>query len=197
MKSSAIRKYRADDKENLRYICRETAGEYFRKSERLMDAVPIIYSDYFTENEPENIFVIADADDKAVGYIICSSDYDGFLRKMHKKYMPQAVKCHAAMLPVCIGYMAAMRRNGRKNCTHLHIDILPDYQHMGLGTQLINELRKHLYSKGIKNLGVNSIDRNESAYKFYRKYGFSEKYHLIGSLYSLTISTEIGTEADK
>lgn len=195
MDSVKIRKYRPDDKDNLRYICRETAGEYFRKSEKLLSAVPVIYSDYFTENEPENIFVIADADDKASGYIICSSDYDGFMKKMHKTYIPKAVKTDIGMLPVCFGYMAAMRRGGRKNSTHLHIDILPEYQHMGLGTELIDTLRNHLREKGIKKLSVNTIDRNESAYKFYMKYGFKENLHLVGSIYSLTIPTE--TEAWK
>lgn len=191
MDSVKIRKYQSKDKENLRYICRETTGEYFRKSEKLMDAVPIIYSDYFTENEPDNIFVVADSSDNAVGYIICSSDYDGFMKKMRRTYIPKAVKAHVGMLPVCTGYMAAMLRGGRKNSTHLHIDILPDYQHMGLGTELIDTLRNHLNEKGIKNLSVNTIDRTESAYKFYMKYGFKENSHLVGNIYSLTIPTEV------
>lgn len=195
MSEVCIRKYKTEDKENLRYICRETAGEYFRKSEKLLDAVPIIYSDYFTENEPENIFVIADGDDRAVGYIICSSDYGLFMKQMHKKYIPQAVKCHIGMLPVCLGYFTAMRYDGRKNGTHLHIDILPEYQHKGLGTELINTLRNHLYEKGIDRLSVNTIDRNESAYKFYMKYGFRENKHYFGSLYSLTIPTKTEVRA--
>ena len=194
---SRIRKYRPEDKERLRYICRETAGDYFKKSERLLDAVPIIYSDYFTENEPENIFVVTDDSDAAYGYIICSTDADGFMKKMRKTYIPRALRCHTGMLPVCTGYMAAMVRNGRANSTHLHIDILPELQHMGFGTQLIDELRNHLNRMGIKNLSVNTINRNESAYKFYMKYGFKENTHYFGSLYSLTIPTEIRTEAKK
>ena len=185
-----IRKYRDADKENLRYICRETAGDYFRTDEKILNAVPVIYSDYFTENEPENIFVIADKDDKAVGYILCSTDYELFKKKMTGKYIPAAVKASMKMAPVCLGYMTAFLTNGKENSTHLHIDILPDYQHMGLGSQLIDELRDHLAAKGIKKLSVNTIDRTESAYKFYMKYGFIENRHYVGSLYSLTIPTE-------
>lgn len=190
MNSCTIRKYKDGDKENLRYICRETAGEYFLKSERLHDAVPVIYSDYFTENESENIFVLADGDDKAVGYIICSTDCRLFYKKMQSVYVPRAVREHVGMLPVCIGYLAAMRRGGKKNSVHLHIDILDDYQHMGYGTQLIDALRAELYSRGIENLSVNTIDRGESAYKFYMKYGFKENIHLIGNIVSLTIPTK-------
>ena len=191
MKSCKIRKYRIGDKENLRYICRETAGEYFLKSERLHDAVPVIYSDYFTENEPENIFVLADENDKAVGYIICSADDRLFYKKMQSVYVPRAVRVHAGMLPVCLGYLAAMRRGGKKNSVHLHIDILDEYQHMGYGTQLIDALRAELHNRGIENLSVNTINRGESAYKFYMKYGFRENIHLVGDIVSLTIPTEM------
>ena len=195
--SCEIRKYRPEDKEALRHICLETAGDYFRRNEKTFNAVPIIYSDYFTENEPENIFVIDDGNGTAVGYILCSTDCDGFRKKMLAKYIPRAVKAGAGMLPACIGYSFAHLVNGRKNAVHLHIDILPDYQHMGLGTKLIDTLRKHLYNKGIDRLSVNTIDRNEPPYKFYTKYGFKENRHYIGSLYSLTISTCMKAEAKK
>lgn len=184
-----IRKYKASDKENLRYICRETAGDYFRTDKKILNAVSVIYSDYFTENEAENIFVIADKDNNAVGYILCSTDYELFKKKMRGKYIPDAVKTSIKMLPVCLGYMTAFLTNGKENSTHLHIDILPDYQHIGLGSQLIDTLRDYLCEKGITKLSVNTIDRTESAYKFYMKYGFKENRHYVGSLYSLTIPT--------
>lgn len=185
---SGIRKYEPRDKESLRYICRETAGEYFRKTPEMLYAVPVIYSDYFTENEPENIFVVTDDADNAVGYIECSSDADKFSSKM-PVYMKKARKQSRAMLPCCIGYFTAWKMNGRKNSVHLHIDILPEYQHCGYGTKLIDALRQHLHENGIERLGVNTIDRGAPAYKFYRKYGFTELRHYTGSLYSLTIGT--------
>lgn len=42
-----------------------------------------MFNDYFTECEPEYIFVIANEMDEAVGYIICSTNYEKFM-KMHK-----------------------------------------------------------------------------------------------------------------
>lgn len=185
-----IRKYRADDKEQLRFICKETAGSYFRKSARMLEAVPIIYSDYFTENEPDNIFVIADKNDTAAGYIICSSDVRDFRKKMIKTYIPRAVKMSFSMLPACVGYLGAHIVSGKKNGVHLHIDILPEYQHKGYGSKLIDALRKHLHSIGVPLLCVNTIDKGESAYKFYIKYGFSENKHYVSDICSLSISTE-------
>ena len=186
---AGIRKYRAEDKERLRFICKETAGEYFRKSARMLEAVPIIYSDYFTENEPENIFVLADENDAAAGYIICSSDVGNFTKKMMKTYIPRAVKASVRMLPACVGYLGAYIVSGKENGVHLHIDILPEYQHKGFGTKLIDTLRAHLSSRGFPVLCVNTIGRSEPAYKFYTGYGFSENLHYVSDIVELSIPT--------
>lgn len=54
---------------------------------------------------------------------------------------------------------------------HLHIDILPPYQRVGLGRKLIDifldQMRKH-NSKGI-HLGM--VSSNEGAERFYRRMG--------------------------
>lgn len=184
-----IRKYQPSDKERLRFICRETAGDYFKKSEKLLNAVSVVYSDYFTENEPENIFVVANDENIAVGYILCSTDSKKFFTQMQKKYAPIATRKSIGMLPVCLGYMLALRYEGKENSTHLHIDLLPECQRMGLGTRLIDTLRHYLAQKGIPNVAVNTIERSSSAYKFYKKYGFKENKHYFGGLVSLTIST--------
>ena len=75
-----IRKYKESDKERLRYICRQTAGADFQKSDKRLNAAVIIYNDYFTENEADNIFVLADESDTPVGYILCSTDYEKYKR---------------------------------------------------------------------------------------------------------------------
>jgi len=185
-----IRKYRTGDKENLRHICIETAADFFRKSDRLMNSVPTLYNDYFTENEPDNIFVVDDGDGNAVGYIICTSDTKGFLKKLSKSYFPRAVKSDLMMVLPCMAYFCTMLVEGKKNGVHLHIDILPEYQHRGFGTKLIDSLRVHLYEKGIPAVSVNTIDRKSSAYKFYIKYGFKENLHYAGNIVSLVIPTK-------
>lgn len=63
-----IRKYIPSDKPKLRYICKQTAEGIFKHSEKTLEAAAIIYNDYFTENESDNIFVLADDNDNAVGY---------------------------------------------------------------------------------------------------------------------------------
>ncbi len=186
-----IRKYFPEDREYLRNICILTAGDFFRKSENLLNAVPLIYNDYFTENEPENIFVLSDENNIPAGYIICCADTAKFSQLLRKKYMPAAIKTDRGMLPACIGYLYTLHTSGKKNPVHLHIDISPEYQHCGYGSKLIDQLREHLYLSGINELHVLSVDKKSPAFRFYIKYGFSVYKHYTKNLVSLVISTEI------
>ena len=62
-----VRKYEAKDREDIRNVCKVTAGEFFQKNEKRLEAAAVLYNDYYSDNEPENIFVLADEDDRAVG----------------------------------------------------------------------------------------------------------------------------------
>lgn len=185
-----IRKYRPADREALRKICMETADKSLKKSRRLLNAVPLIYNDYFTDCEPENIFVAADENDIAVGYIICASDTKRFLREMRRRYMPAAAKQHPEMLFVALAYVAAVLRHGKNYPAHLHIDILPDYQHVGAGTALIDALRAHLSEHGVDTVYINSMTYDTPAYGFYKKYGFTEAGKLGFGFFTLAVSTD-------
>lgn len=187
---AAIRKYRPSDREALRAICRETSDESFHKSERLLSAVPLIYNDYFTDCEPDNIFVAADENDVAQGYVICASDTKNFKRQMLKKYIPRAAAAHPAMLPVALAYLAGVYRHGKNYPAHLHIDILPALQRQGAGTALIDALRRSLAEKGVKTVYINTMTRDTSAYGFYRKYGFREAGNIGFGFFTMAIGTE-------
>ena len=53
-----IRPYRPADRDRLRQICRETAAKPFQRTGRTLEAVTLIYNDYFTAYEPDHIFVL-------------------------------------------------------------------------------------------------------------------------------------------
>ncbi len=184
-----IRKYKETDKSQVQYICKATAGEFFSKNEIILNALPLVYNDYFTENEADNIFVLSD-DGKAVGYILCSSDYRSFMKKMRKIYLPKIRKQSLFLYAVAVGYLATMVLATAEYGTHLHIDLLPEYQHMGYGSQMIDVLRKHLSAKGIETLSVNVIERNSDACKFYVKCGFEKNKTFTKDLISLKINTK-------
>ena len=168
----SIRKYKASDKEQLRFICKETTGEENKKNADLLESIPIIFNDYFTEYEPENIFVAVNDEDKAVGYVICSTDIPLFRKKMLQEFRKRVKSVYPPSLPLLYATVIAVYITKKKYRTHLHIDLLPETQRQGLGTMLINNLAAHLKNKGIKHVSVMTISKKSMGYKFYKKYGF-------------------------
>lgn len=181
-----IRHYRESDKEDLRYICRATAGKEWSSTKKTLQAVTIIFNDYFTEQEPENVFVLADDNDKAVGYILCSTDYKKYMKLNRTIYKKRARKV-GFIFPITLDGILFLLWTIRKRPVHLHLDILPDYQRQGWGTKLINTLCDHLRSKGINHLSIYGMDKNSAGYKMYTKYGFKEIIHYSKNNVSLSI----------
>ena len=56
-KEPFVRKYVSSDADAVRSICIETANPTFKKNKKVLECVPIIYNDYFTQQEPENICI--------------------------------------------------------------------------------------------------------------------------------------------
>ena len=86
-----IRKYRESDRDDVRKICHltATAPAYVKNPE----LVATLYADYYTEFEPDGIFILArDEDDVAVGYILSSLDYKTFVKTFTKYVMPRVRK---------------------------------------------------------------------------------------------------------
>lgn len=52
---------------------------------------------------------------------------------------------------------------------HLHIDLLPECQHQGIGSRLIKTLADHLRRQRIKGLMLNVANDNKNALRFYEK----------------------------
>lgn len=181
-----IRKYKPSDKDRLRYICKETTGEENKKNPALLDSIAVIFNDYFTEYEPDNIFVATDENDTAVGYVICSTDISLFRKKMMTEFSKRVKKTYPASLPMLYATVIAVYITPKKYRTHLHIDLLPEAQRQGLGTRLIDSLVSHLKEKGFRNVSVMTISKNSMGYKFYTKYGFRKVYGITPDRITMT-----------
>ena len=129
--------------------------------------------DYYIEQEPQNCFVIADDNDNAVGYILCSENMKRYIRAM-TPYRAAIRKMGLMQYLFAWGETVAHFPASKKCKAHLHIDILPEYQHKGLGTKLINTLTAHLKAKGIDSVMLVVNGSNINAIKFYKKNGFKE-----------------------
>lgn len=169
----SIRKYRETDKEQLRFICKETAWDSYKTDPNKLESVPILYNDYFTEQEPEYVFVIANQDDVAKGYIICSADYEKFVRLMTTEYTDRLMKVAPAEKVLLDGFLPCLEKI-KDRPVHFHMDMLPECQRKGLGTKLIYTLCAALKQDGYTNLSACSVSRSAASYKLIMKLGFEE-----------------------
>lgn len=159
-----IRPYRPADRDRLRQICRETAAKPFQKTGRTLEAVTLIYNDYFTAYEPDHIFVLADESDRAVGYILCAADYRGFVHCYRTTYLRRVLRTAPDQAAGLLGYLWCLGKI-KNRPVHFHLDILPPYQRQGWGTRLMDTLCRHLRERGVDYLSCCGVSRNSAGYK--------------------------------
>ncbi len=175
-----IRKYQPKDKENLRKICIETS-KLPTETKTQRDFLTVMYNDYYTENEPDNIFVAVNEDDEAVGYILCGENFYDFYDIMKKFYLPEVKEMGFSFYVAGLSEILLHKAFSRKYPAHLHIDILDVCQGQGVGTRLMTELKVHLKSKKINNVMLSCGMGNKQAIKFYLKNDFKIIKNVLGS----------------
>ena len=167
-----IRPYEPKDKENVRNVCLYCDGyEEFREDTK--NFLFATYCDYFTEKEPHNCFVAANDNDEAVGYIICAENFDTFFKCFNEEYFTRiGEECKNERYYASTAYVYHKEYKDSYPA-HLHIDILQEYQRMGLGHRLMDTLITHLKKKGVKGLMLTVAKHNNKGLAFYQKYGFT------------------------
>ena len=181
-----IRPYEAKDKETLTDICKETAWESYKKDPQKLATVPINFLDYFLEYEPSHVLVAADSDDRAVGYIECTTSYSHFVKTTKQVFFPRLEAVDPSQIPFEKRFLFALHFI-RRWPAHLHINLTAEYQHQGLGTKLIDVLIDQLKKEGFTRLAICGVERGSASYGFYRHYGFKEIWVYSPKLVSLGI----------
>lgn len=170
---ATVRSYNEKDKERVQQICLANA-ECLNSPEETQRYILIMYCNYYIEQEPENCFVAVNDEDEAVGYIICSENYDKYEKTFKEFYLNQC----AAISPK--RYVEAkldlLSHSMFKNqyTAHFHIDIDDNYQRQGLGSLLISTLKAHLRKKNLTGMMMVCGADNENAKSFYRRNGFKD-----------------------
>ncbi|MBR3753719.1 MAG: GNAT family N-acetyltransferase [Clostridia bacterium] len=167
-----IRPYQSKDKENVRFVHLNSEGPC-KSSKRGINFGLAVYCDYYIEKEPENCFVAVDENDKAIGYIISTEDFDKFYPVFLSEYRTRIAKWEYKRRKSALRSVIPHEKYKDEYPAHLHIDILPEYQRMGLGHKLTDALLAHLKEKGVKGIMLTTWIKNEKARGFYDKYGFT------------------------
>lgn len=172
----------------VRKVCLETA--YFKNDP---DSLYLMYCDYYLENEKENCFIAVNDDDEVVGYILCAINYKKYIKIFKKEYYPKlkrASKKHAKNAKLEMALAKIMKN---KYPAHLHIDILPNWQRMGIGSALMNALITHLAQESVNGIYLSCGENNTNARKFYEAKGFNLITTLFGgAIYGLLVRINNG-----
>ena len=165
----SIRKYEKKDFDNVRFVCLNSEGTSITGN--LGEFILHTFCDYYLEKEPENCFVLDD-DGKAVGYIICTENYDRYKEIFDREYLPLNKPLGEENYKWACESTVLQNKYKEDYPAHMHIDILPEYQRQGWGGRLLTMLFDHLRTKGIKGVMLTAGTSNVNAGKFYSKYGF-------------------------
>lgn len=176
-----IRKYENKDREAFQKICLETAPENLKSSPKKANFLLYRYCDYYIDNFPEFCFSLTGGNNEAVGYILCCPD--------SVKYKNEFVSKGEDCLSLTFWQKSGLKFDTKiylpyydKYPAHLHIDILPEYQHKGFGTELIFSLTNELSKHNINGVMLCVGEKNENAVNFYLKNNFTTIKKLPGSL---------------
>lgn len=176
-----IRKYKKKDFENYRKICIETAPNGLSLNEKKQKILTLTYCEYYAECEGDVCFSLTDENDNAVGYILCAADNEKYA-KAFTKYACKIARLSPSSAVSSYFGARIYKPFNNEYPSHLHIDILPDYQHLGYGTELMNALKNELKVRNIGGVILCVGSGNENAIKFYKKNGFTVVKNLPGGI---------------
>lgn len=169
----SVRPYKETDKERVQQICLANA-DCLDSEESTKKYILLMYCNYYIEKEPENCFVAINDEDEAIGYIICSEDYNKYENTFKSEYINQCAAISPKRYVEAKLDLLSHSMFKKDHPAHFHIDIDNNYQRMGLGSLLISTLKAHLNNKGIKSMMMVCGEDNENAINFYRKNGFKD-----------------------
>ncbi len=167
-----IRPYEQKDKKDVEFVCLNSEGPC-KSSARGINFGLAVYCDYYLEQEPENCFVAADENDRAIGYVISAEDFDSFKKIFVEKYYTRIAKWEFRRRRSALRSIIPHEKYKEEYPAHLHIDVLPEYQRGGLGHKMTDALLDHLRQKGVKGIMLTTWIKNEKGRGFYDKYGFT------------------------
>ena len=183
-----IRPYRPDDLDALYDICLATgaAGADAAHLYRDPKIIGHIYAGPYGVLEPQSALVVED-DGGVGGYIIGTQDTFRFEKELEAEWWPALRARYADPAGPREGWSAdermaylmhhparTPRRISEPYPAHLHIDMLPRLQGMGVGRKLIAAWLAQMAVRGVAAAHLGVGPANARAVRFYRTYGFHE-----------------------
>ncbi|AQX81179.1 hypothetical protein BWO91_15435 [Plantibacter flavus] len=182
-----IRAYRPSDRAAVAAICTRTGDSGADATGQFStdDLLPDIYALPYVEHEPE-LALLVDAGSGPIGYILGTADTTAFDRWFIERWWPTVEGKYAAA--AASGAASEGERGIVRSATdrgglapellaqypaHLHIDLLPETQGMGVGRRLIDAFCELLAERGVPGVHLGVGVSNTGAQQFYQRTGFT------------------------
>lgn len=178
-----IRPYNKRDFRYVQDIC--VATSWLAEQDNAVNRALLcsLYCDYYLDNEPEFCFVAVDDDDIPVGYVLCSANLDMYRDLNVCSYLPLVRKLDSSAYYEAVAQQKVESRYTKQGYTsHIHIDILPEYQRQGIGTQLIAAISERLAASFVEGMYLICSLKNKVARSFYEKLGFEDIDYIGGAV---------------
>jgi ribosomal protein S18 acetylase RimI-like enzyme len=180
---TAVRGYRDGDLPRLREICVRTgdAGDDATGRHVSDDLLPDVYLSPYVVHDPGWCWVVADDDDRPVGYLVAAPDTRAFVQWWRESWAPGFARRWAeeadgpdADLVDRGLHPERMIPSGVVDAypAHLHVDLLADVRGGGVGRRLIETLFDRLRARGVPGVHLGVDPRNTNARAFYDRLGF-------------------------
>ena len=188
-----IRRYEERDLAAVYDVCVRTAdaGGDARGKYRSDDLMPDLFAGPYIFLEPDFAFVLDDGD-RAVGYVIGTPDTAAFARAYRDRWIPRlADRYPVPPSPAVTGLPGSPAATGDDEMlalhyrpermlwpglssypAHLHIDLLPPFQHAGHGRRLMETFFAAVAEAGAAGVHVVVAAGNAAAFGFYDRLGF-------------------------
>lgn len=178
-----IRPYQPADLAAVYDICVKTGASGADATGRFRDddLLPDIYVGPYVRLEPESAWVVISRE-RVAGYIIATANTRSFVQCYRENWLPRfAVKYPLVEPPVTsndrlvkIGHTpeSMIGPDIDDYPAHLHIDLLPEVQGMGVGRRLVRTLLVALNGRGVQGVQLGVGENNLEARAFYKRLGF-------------------------
>lgn len=185
MVAAVIRPYRPSDRDALYDVCLRTAdagGDATALYQHDPELPGDVYAGPYATLEPDFAFVV-DNGERAVGYVLGTPDTTRYVTAFQERWLPEIGPKHPAPDhdPVTPPENAAwflhhlevlLQPYLAEYPAHLHIDLLPDYQHQGLGRGLMTTIMTAFKEAGAERVMLSVLKANTNAIAFYDRLGF-------------------------
>ncbi len=189
-----VRSYHSRDERAVENIAYRTGfngldltGRRFFEDRRLFF---LIFTSYYVRYEPEHCFVAEDTSrQEVVGYIVGTTDTlsqeKSFRKMILHRIVPRVFLVTLFRYPRTVQTLIRLakmekeiERDGKPQWmseypAHLHINVLPEYHSLGIGSRLIRQFEAHMVQQKVKGIHLQTSNHNRKAIPFYQKMGFS------------------------